>query len=93
LKHSTVLALGFAALAAAWGSAPVTAGISDNALNPNALNPNALAPNALSNNALTPNALTPNALTPNGVMTSFVTLQAVRLALPDGSEVNFRRGG
>ena len=57
LKRSTVLALGFSALAAAWGSAPVTADISDNALNPNALNPNSLSQNALSNNALSPNGL------------------------------------
>jgi hypothetical protein len=68
LKRSTVLALGFAALAATWGSAPVTAGIYDNALNPNALSKNALSPNGLNS----------------------TTLQAVRLALPDGSEVTFR---
>jgi hypothetical protein len=75
VKRSMVLALGFAALAAPWCSTPGVA---------------ALVPNALVPNALAPNALTPNALIPNGVMTSFVTLQAVRLALPDGSELTFR---
>jgi hypothetical protein len=70
MKRSTVLALGFAALAMPWWSTPGEA---------------ALAPNALA-----PNALVPNALVPNGSSPSFVTLQAVRLALPDGSELTFR---
>jgi hypothetical protein len=84
LKRNTVLALGFAALAASWSSPGVAA------LAPNALSPNALSPNALSPNALSPNALSPNALSPNGPVANFITLQAVRLALPDGSEVTFR---
>jgi hypothetical protein len=81
LKRSMVLALGFAALAAPWCSSPGVA-----ALAPNALVPNALVPNGLQ----TVNALVPNALVPNGHAANFVTLEAVRLALPDGSEVNFR---
>jgi hypothetical protein len=34
--------------------------------------------------------LTSNALTSNGPVTNFVTLQVLRLTLPDGSEVAFR---
>ena len=75
LKRSMVLALGFAALAVPWGATPGLA-----APHPNALTPNALAPNALA----------ANALVPNGQGTNFTTLQAVRLALPDGSEVTLR---
>jgi hypothetical protein len=89
LKRDMVLALGFAALAASWSS-PGVAALAPNALAPNALAANALTPNALAANALAANALAPNALTPNGVMTNFVNFQAVRLALPDGSEVTFR---
>jgi hypothetical protein len=70
-----------------------------NALAANALVPNALAANALSNNALNPNghnlnALTPNALAPNGLPNGngmeLTVLQAVRLVLPDGTELLFR---
>jgi hypothetical protein len=78
LKSSTVLAL--ATLAAAWGSAPATA----------ALTSNALAANALAANALAANALAANALAANGLAVDFVTLQTVRLVLPDGSEMTFR---
>ena len=45
---------------------------------------------ALAANALAANALAANALAANGVTTNFTTLQAVRLALPDGTEVSFR---
>src|SRR4051794_24302996 len=72
LKRSTILALGFAALAAPWWSAPGMAAMV---------------------NSLAANALASNALIPNGVTSNFVPLQAVRLALPDGSELTFRWGG
>jgi len=84
LKRNIVLALGFAALAASWSSPGVAA------LAANALAANALAANALAANALAANALAANALAANGVTTNFTTLQAVRLALPDGTEVSFR---
>jgi hypothetical protein len=91
LTRSSVLALGFAALAAPWCSTPGVAAPAVNALAPNALAANALVPNALVPNALVPNGLNgTNALVPNGPATNFTTLQAVRLALPDGSEVTLR---
>jgi len=79
LKRNTVLALGFAALAAPlWSSPGVASTI------------NALAPNALAANALAANALAANALAANGPVANFVTLQALRVALPDGTELTFR---
>jgi hypothetical protein len=90
MTRSTFLALGFTALAAAWGSSPAMAGLTSNALAANALAANALAANALAANALAANALAANALAANGPMANFVTLQAVRLVLPDGSEMTFR---
>jgi hypothetical protein len=86
LKRSMVLALGFAALAAPWYSTPGVAALATNALAPNALTANALVPNALVPNGLN----STNALVPNGPATNFTTLQAVRLALPDGSKVTLR---
>ena len=64
MKRSTVLAFGFAALAAMLLSNPAAAS--------------------------TINSLNSNGLQVNGLMSHFVTLQAVKLALPDGTELTFR---
>jgi hypothetical protein len=43
----------------------------------------------LSNNALIPNG-TVSGMSPGAISSNFVTLGALRLALPDGSEVAFQ---
>jgi hypothetical protein len=91
LKRRMVLALGFAALAAAWGSAPgaANASLGVNSLSQNGILENGLMENALSNNGIADNGIYDNGMMP-GVATKFATFQAVRLALPDGSELTFR---
>jgi hypothetical protein len=73
------LALGFVALVA-WGSAPgaANAGTYENGAAPNSLSQNGILENGVHDNGMVP-----------GVATKFATFQAVRLTLPDGSEVSF----
>jgi hypothetical protein len=83
LKRSSLLALGFAALAAPWLSVPAAATGPNGTLNGN-LNGNL---NGTANGNLNGTA---NGNSSSGVMFDVVTLQAVKLALPDGTELAFR---
>ena len=78
LKRSLLLATGFAALAAMSLSNPAAASTI------NGLSLNGLKLNGLSLNGLQ------NGNSSSGLMFDVPTLQAVRLALPDGTELLFR---
>ncbi len=79
LKRSLLLATGFAALAAMSLSNPAAASTI-----------NGLSLNGLSLNGLSLNGLSLNGNSSSGLMFDVPTLQAVRLALPDGTELLFR---
>ena len=82
IKRNTVLALGFAALAAAWGSAlgAANAGTYENGAAPNSLSQNGILENGIMDNGIQDNGMVP------GVATKFATFQAVRLALPTAAK-------
>jgi hypothetical protein len=79
----TVLAGGFLAVVAASGSVAIA---SSNGIQPNGIQPNAIVPS----NGPMPNGIYGNGIRPNGSEAHFISLQAVKLVLPDGSEVSFR---
>jgi hypothetical protein len=100
LKHSTVLALGFAVGVASWSLAPTAfAGQMNGTLNTSlngtlngnlngTLNGNLNGTlNGNLNGTLNGNVNTP---APTSLMINYLALQGVRLTLPNGSEVAFR---
>ena len=86
-----------AAVAAASGAAH--AGLSQNGLTQNGLSENGLSQNGSHQNGLASNGLMSNGdgvmirnglLAPNGIPTDPRALQAVKLVMPDGTELMFR---
>ena len=85
-----------AAIAAAV--VPAHAGLTGNGLTQNGLTANGLTENGLTENGLTSNGLEANGsgvmidkclLVPNSISTDIGALQAVRLVMPDGTELVF----
>jgi hypothetical protein len=71
---SPLLVLAIASIAASWWPAPVVA---------------TLVANGFDVQGLAPNGTLDQGRSPSGLATSFMTLRAVRLALPDGTELTF----
>jgi GLTT repeat (6 copies) len=78
---------------------PAHAGLQENGLSENGLTENGLTMNGLAQNGLTSNGLEQNGsgvmigkclLVPNSISTDVGALQAVRLVMPDGTELVFR---
>jgi hypothetical protein len=74
LKLSSLLVLAVVGIAASWWPAPAVA---------------TLVANGFDLQGLAPNGTLDQGRSPSGLATSFMTLHAVRLALPDGSELAF----
>jgi hypothetical protein len=83
-KPSSLLISAVVAIAAPWWSGPAMA-----TLVPNGVLDQGLAPNGILDQGLAPNGTLDQGRFPSGLMTSFMTLRAVRLALPDGTELTF----
>jgi hypothetical protein len=100
LKRTPLLALGIAALVATSWSNSGNAGVNlPNGLNlANGLSTNGLSTNGLSTNGLSTNGfnlsngLSTNDLSSNGILLTngLTTLRAVRLVMPDGTDLAFR---
>jgi hypothetical protein len=84
LKLSSLLIPAVAATAALWWSAPTAA-----TLMPNGYSNQGLAPSSVQLQGLAPNGTYTQGRSRSGLTTSFMTLHAVRLALPDGTELTF----
>ena len=81
-----------AAVAAAFG--PAHAGLTSNGLTGNGLTGNGLTGNGLTSNGLQENGggvmMGNDLIAPDGISTPTSTLQAVRLVMPDGTELFLR---
>ena len=84
LKLSSLLVLAVVAIAASWWPAPAVA-----TLVANGTNIQGLAPNSVQLQGLAPNGTYTQGRSRSGLATSFMTMHAIRLALPDGTELTF----
>jgi hypothetical protein len=92
-KLSSLLIPAVAAIVASWLSGPAMAtlvpnGVLDQGLAPNGINGQGLAPNGIQSQGLAPNGTLDQGRSPSGLATSFMTLHAIGLALPDGTGIN-----